>query len=1356
LQAGKSDLRREAGMMGEPKSSLFPLGGDPSQMLSTLIPPAVMSAALALRLIKPEDPESLATFRSLRAESQARSRDIFEIARERGQAITTRLAALMVLTLIGSWTRGGAKQVVTLHGALLWEAPGAMDANKGFESQVLRNALMVLEALAAMDPVNGWAEGPERDRLARSVRSLEALAKAAEVGGDEEASLACARSARDLNQLLDMRPEQEDARFPSLSEIVDILSAPPAAGLFPIGDCGEQEFRELLCTTTGGPFSWAERPKLVSSPPEAVLEHLPDLVSRMRAERQALREQLPERYGILQGDLSVAYQELAKQRPLPFLARAIALYHDLLDVFTLEDFPERWAATQFNLGLAYQRLPEDRQKNLEQAIACFQKALLVRTREDFGEEWAATQNNLGAAYRDLPDGDRQKNLEQAIACFQQALLVRTREDSPDRWAALQNNLAATYNELPGADRQLNLERAIACYQRALEVYTREAFPEQWAMTLNNLGKAYGDLPGGDPQINLERAIACYENALLVCTREAFPADWANIQNNLGSAYSDLPGQDRQGNLERAIACFQSALTVYTREDSPERWAGAQNNLGSAYSDLPRGVRQVNLEKAIGCYENALLVYTREAFPADWAGTQNNLGNAYSELPGVDRQRNLEKAVACLQGALEVYTPEAFPIQWAMTQNNLGGAYRELQGEAYRRNLEKAIACYQAALTVFTREAFPADWARTQVNLGNAYNDVPGGEPRAIEAWHEVIIYLHEIVPISVEHLHLAAEIANLVRRVVPGLIDLGRTAGAVGVLEQGRAIGLRLELTRRGRTPTGLTATEHEEYRTLSATARDIASTRRRIDDLPLAPRFRSDSLVRLGQRYKQTLARLRELEERDSAFAVAPPSYALLKQLAADRDLALVYLQPTDQPSHGAVGAVIHRGSPPDAPAPPDVVRLNGLSVIDIKGILFLNPTGASFAKEHFQTYLAAGQQGQQLGWIFSYLLEELADDRDQRDAARASWQGTIRSVLDRLGGVLAPLIDRLRQVDAHRVVLLPGGRLSLLPLHAVPVSGARGGAEVFGEEFTISYAPSAVALSLSMDRAQRNRSRQPRLAAIGNPDGSLPFADEEVIAVAARFGDNSQVARGPGATRTWLDSHAAEAHFLELATHALFDLATPSASRIILAPGGPEAGLSPDDVWRGLAAGLSPDDVWRGLATSISLDDLWGGRFRIREGCVVTASACETGLTDYRNETDESLGFPSAFLGLGASSVIASLWAVNDLSTALLMEKVYELLLEHGCSSAVALQQASHWLRKLPREDVRRWLEPRIATLTKELAQFDVPQPGYTPEQLAAAKDLEDRQELLTDALDRLDSKPDPPFAHPVFWAAFVAYGA
>ena len=71
-----------------------------------------------------------------------------------------------------------------------------------------------------------------------------------------------------------------------------------------------------------------------------------------------------------------------------------------------------------------------------------------------------------------------------------------------------------------------------------------------------------------------------------------------------------------------------------------------------------------------------------------------------------------------------------------------------------------------------------------------------------------------------------------------------------------------------------------------------------------------------------------------------------------------------------------------------------------------------------------------------------------------------------------------------------------------------------------------------------------------------------------------------------------------------------------------------------------------------------------------LVVLSACETGLGQLR-EGEGIVGLTRAFFYAGGSSVVVSLWKVEDQSTALLMEKFYQRLAS-GQGRAEALRQA------------------------------------------------------------------------------------
>lgn len=80
-----------------------------------------------------------------------------------------------------------------------------------------------------------------------------------------------------------------------------------------------------------------------------------------------------------------------------------------------------------------------------------------------------------------------------------------------------------------------------------------------------------------------------------------------------------------------------------------------------------------------------------------------------------------------------------------------------------------------------------------------------------------------------------------------------------------------------------------------------------------------------------------------------------------------------------------------------------------------------------------------------------------------------------------------------------------------------------------------------------------------------------------------------------------------------------------------------------------------------------------------VVVLSACQTGLgKDVRGEG--LIGLTRGFMYAGASSVVASLWKVDDEATAELMKRFYKNMLENGMTPATALREAQNSFRKHP----------------------------------------------------------------------------
>ena len=101
------------------------------------------------------------------------------------------------------------------------------------------------------------------------------------------------------------------------------------------------------------------------------------------------------------------------------------------------------------------------------------------------------------------------------------------------------------------------------------------------------------------------------------------------------------------------------------------------------------------------------------------------------------------------------------------------------------------------------------------------------------------------------------------------------------------------------------------------------------------------------------------------------------------------------------------------------------------------------------------------------------------------------------------------------------------------------------------------------------------------------------------------------------------------------------------------------------------------------ITMQDVYGLHVPVD---LVVLSACRTGLgKDVRGEG--LIGLTRGFMHAGASSVVASLWKVDDEATAELMKNFYANMLQKGMAPAEALRAAQNTVRQNP-----QWQSPHF----------------------------------------------------------------
>jgi CHAT domain-containing protein len=258
-------------------------------------------------------------------------------------------------------------------------------------------------------------------------------------------------------------------------------------------------------------------------------------------------------------------------------------------------------------------------------------------------------------------------------------------------------------------------------------------------------------------------------------------------------------------------------------------------------------------------------------------------------------------------------------------------------------------------------------------------------------------------------------------------------------------------------------------------------------------------------------------------------------------------------------------------------------------------------------------------------------------------------------------------------RLIVVPDGKLHLVPFDALVDES---GGYVLASQ-VVTYAPSATVLHLLRSQPESSAASVPLVAvgdvpyqggdslvaSSGNAGRSksagttrglfdlqagklppLPATAEEVISVAEIAGRRSVVLLGEKATEGGLRARLSErVRILHLAVHGIASNATPERAALVLAQ----------------SAG---DDDGLLQAREISELDLAAE--------LVILSACDTGAGRLVGQ-EGIVNLVRAFHFAGARTVVASLWAADDVFTTSLMKRFYGNLAK-GVDRGVALQKA------------------------------------------------------------------------------------
>lgn len=826
----------------------------------------------------------------------------------------------------------------------------------------------------------------------------------------------------------------------------------------------------------------------------------------------------------------------------------------------------------------------------------------------------------------------------------------------------------------------------------------------------DLGRNYLLQSRYDDEPPIGEAAACYWAAITIYGREGLRQEQAEAQVALAQALVEFPGPDPVAGLKEAISLLGDVLMVCSLEEAPRDWAGAHRCLAQAHRALAAAEgRPHHLHESLShCYQ-ALRVFGGDNHPLEYARVLTTMGDAYLSLHSAERIADVRRAIASYRQALRFLEPAHDPHDSVRVQNNLGLAYKQLAQEGYPPAWDLAVACFEAALTTPGIASATLTRARVLNNLGIARAALADEGRQGAGA--EAIRYFR-----MADRL-IAQREPSLDKAQIRG--NLGRVLMRHATEGQSRR---EAERYLRAALVVQTVAVDPRGHRRASSHLGDLYARAKRWSDALEAYNSAIAAHERLYDRAGAEEARTAELGQNASLFVRKAYCLARLGRVADGRQtleagraralrsaLSRTVADTADAAQDGRPfdGEPRRRSGEFGMPAlGADRCALVYLATTELGSAALIAPTDSEAADADNIVWCHALRENE---------MRELLISRDGKHGLLgAAQRGTTLAVCQSLDEVLpvlgerlmAPVVERLHDLHYARALLVPCGLLGLLPLHLAHVDGR------YAQEcLSLGYTPSAGVLRAL--HARGPVSAEPRFLAMANPTHTsevrregdepafamypLPLAEAEAMAIGRLMAPHpSRILSGDAATREQVRSALGQASHIHFACHGVLDCARPLQSGLALA-----------------------GSDWLTVSDLLAMD----GGVRAE---LVTLSACNTLLADFRSAPDELVGLPAAFLRAGAKQVVGSFWPVPEAATMMLMTRFYRHYLVDGLTPTLALQRAQSWLRQATAKDLRE----------------------------GASASRQTRGHAVRVASPR-GQEGKAPYAHPYHWGAFAVFG-
>ena len=873
--------------------------------------------------------------------------------------------------------------------------------------------------------------------------------------------------------------------------------------------------------------------------------------------------------------------------------------------------------------------------------------------------------------------------KEALDCCRKALTLS--EEIGDR-----KEEASAYSDLGDVHRKLkDFEMAEHCYKRAIEIYQETGDLESEESENIRLGDLYRFL------CEYDLALKSHERSLILTKQMGNKRGEATQYCNLGAVYKDL------GNYRMAKECCEQALAISEEENHVRGQAIDYGNLGTIHQHLG------DYKTAYELHQKALEIKTqidfKEGMPADYLhlghcckhlgeyakakefwllgldiartyGDSLNESNIIASLADVAHTiGEYESANAHYQQALHISQEARDLKQQASLICNLAGLLAQSQGDE-----DRAKADLERCLQTLKRIGDKEGESTALANLGILYTSL-GKHREAIEYNEQALDIAKEIndkkaemvINSNLGQLYLCQKEFKKASDCFSTALSISRTSKDL-IGESRTYCDIAMLCLARNEVPKAFSA--------LSASIKVLEKMSVIHGE---SETFQIGFADRHNDPYRLMVVVLLKLGNIDQALSVS--------ELGRARSLAQrMETQYSAKP--------LPSFDPFQWIDPKDVVRKKSytcLSFCFYAGYVFywvLKANMKTICKEmSSRQWLSADSQPQRDFFQdklkdlankcyreFSLLSGERCEDRylvlhDEHSEARSptksegspehkqslkacqveekneggSEEDQPLKVLYKV--TIAPVAYLLE--GSEEIVVVPDRSLYIVPFSAL--MNEKG--EFVAERFRVRYTPSLTTLKLIQDSPADYHSESGVLL-VGDPAVGtlprLPCAKKEVEMIGNIL--NVRPLTGEEATKEAVLHKIHSVSLIHIAAHG-----EPERGHIALAP-----------------SNLEKNDFL------LTMADISAVRLRAK---LVVLSCCHSGKGQIKAEG--VVGIARAFLGSGARSVLASLWAVDDEATMEFMKQFYQHLV-NGKSASESLHESMKWMRENPDySEVRKW---------------------------------------------------------------------